>query len=224
MHPQTSRHAVLFDFDGTLGHSLPHWTSAYQECLHSHGVTMDTRDVIEACFTRRQSDVLADLKIEDHNSFHEGVWERVKQRMPFVESFADLHDLLQSLRAHSHVLGVVTNSRRGHVAPVLERWELASHFDVFVAIEDVANGKPHPEPIERALELLRIPASNAWMIGDSLVDIHAGKAAGVKTIAFSPPENHPFVDTETLRAAEPTHVARSNREIANIILPPERDR
>ena len=179
---------------------------------------MDTREVIEACFVRNQSEVLAELKIEDHHSFREGVWDRVKQKMPLVESFSDLQELLQSLRAHSHVLGVVTNSRRGHVAPVLERWELSAHFDVFVAIEDVTKGKPHPEPIERALEMLQIPAGNAWMIGDSLVDIHAGKAAGVKTIAFSPPENHPFVDTETLRAAEPTHVAHSNQEIKKIIL------
>jgi hypothetical protein len=42
--------------------------------------------------------------------------------------------------------------------------------------------------------------------------------AGVKTIAFIPPENHAFNDPSALRDAKPTHIARSYAEIHRIII------
>lgn len=210
--------AVLFDFDGTLGQSLPHWTSAYREALQSHGVELETHEVIQACFMRSQREVLQELGLPNHESFKEGVWSRVKDRMHLVETYPDLIETVDALRAHSFAIGVVTNSRRGHVGPVLSRWDLEPHISTFVAIEDVSKGKPDPEAIHQALNHLQVPASEAWMIGDSLADINAGHAAGVKTIAFSPAENHPFISTDTLRAANPTHVADSYKDIRRIIL------
>lgn len=218
METSPQRRAALFDFDGTLGRSLPHWTSAYRETLQYHGVSMETEKVIEACITRSQREVLEELAITDHEAFKEGVWSRVKDRMHLVETYPDIVATLNELRAHSFAIAVVTNSRRGHVGPVLKRWEIEKQIDALVAIEDVSNGKPHPEPLLQALQLLDITPSRAWMIGDSLADIRAGAAAGVRTIAFSPTENHPYVATQTLMEANPTHVAQSFQEIARILI------
>jgi HAD superfamily hydrolase (TIGR01662 family) len=213
-HPR----AALFDFDGTLGQSLPHWTSAYGETLQHHGVSWEAEKVIKACLNRSQRDVLEELAIPDHEAFKEGVWRRVKDRMHLVETYPDILETLHELRAHSFAIAVVTNSRKGHVGPVLKRWEIEHHIDALVAIDDVSNGKPHPEPLLHALQLLDIPPSRAWMIGDSLADVHAGAAAGVRTIAFSPTENHPYMPTDILKEANPTRIAHSFREIARILI------
>jgi HAD superfamily hydrolase (TIGR01662 family) len=179
---------------------------------------METEKVIEACLTRSQREELEELVIADRETFKEGVWSRVKDRMHLVETYPDIIATINELRAHSFAIAVVTNSRRGHVGPVLKRWEIEKQIDALVAIEDVASGKPHPEPLLHALQLLDIDPSHAWMIGDSIVDIRAGAAAGVRTIAFSPTENHPYVPTQALKEAGPTHVAQSFREIARILI------
>jgi phosphoglycolate phosphatase-like HAD superfamily hydrolase len=43
--------------------------------------------------------------------------------------------------------------------------------------------KPHPEHLQRALEHLQVPAPGAVMVGDGPIDVTAGKALGLRTIA-----------------------------------------
>jgi HAD superfamily hydrolase (TIGR01662 family) len=219
MKAEQSERVVLFDFDGTLGQSLGHWAFAYHESLTAHGIEVDLATALEACFNRRLSDVATHFKVKDPHALRETVWQKVKERMPLVESYPLVASTLHNLKKLNYTLGVVSNSRRGHITPVLERWSVGQLFDTVVTIEDVSSGKPNPEPIHKALSQLEATPTNAWMIGDSVIDISAGNAAGVKTIAFSPTENHQFVSTETLREARPTHVAHSYQDIIAILNP-----
>jgi len=52
-----------------------------------------------------------------------------------------------------------------------------------VGCDTCENHKPHPEPVERALALLGVPAENALFVGDSPHDVESGRAAGVMTVA-----------------------------------------
>ena len=47
------------------------------------------------------------------------------------------------------------------------------------------NHKPHPEPVERALGLLGVPAGDALFVGDSPHDVESGRAAGVATVGVT---------------------------------------
>ena len=55
-------------------------------------------------------------------------------------------------------------------------------FNGIVGREDVTHRKPHPEPVLKCLEHLRLAPHQAVYIGDSPIDIQAGKAAGVVTV------------------------------------------
>jgi pyrophosphatase PpaX len=223
MNANQPENVALFDFDGTLGRSLYHWAAAYHESLALHGVEVDLATALDACFNRRLSEIVSHFKVKDSQALRETVWQKVKERMPLVESYPNVTKTLESLKTLRYALGVVSNSRREHIAPVLERWSIAHLFDTVVTIDDVSNGKPSPEPIHKALTHLNASPANAWMIGDAVIDIHAGNAAGVRTIAFSPPENHSFVSTDTLRDAQPTHVAHSYQDIVAFINRPARE-
>jgi len=48
----------------------------------------------------------------------------------------------------------------------------------------VENPKPHPEPLLKALDLLERGAENCWMVGDTLLDVDAARAAGVTPFAL----------------------------------------
>jgi pyrophosphatase PpaX len=187
--------------------------------LLDHGVEVDLAFAIEHCFGRPSVDIASQFKISNPEAFRERVWQRVLDRMHLVEQYPAVQSTITKLRAHAKSLAVVTNSRRGHVAPVLDRWQLAHAFDTVVSIEDVSKGKPNPEPLLTALERLKAEPESAWMIGDSLADIHAAHAAGVRSIAFSPADNHPYSERQLLEAANPTHIVESYHEILSILAP-----
>lgn len=50
--------------------------------------------------------------------------------------------------------------------------------------DDVSEGKPAPEPVERALELAGVPAERAVFVGDTVWDMRAGTRAGVPCVAL----------------------------------------
>jgi phosphoglycolate phosphatase-like HAD superfamily hydrolase len=56
-------------------------------------------------------------------------------------------------------------------------------IEELVCVDDVVNPKPHPEPVEKAVRLLGTAADRAIFFGDSVHDMHSGRAAGVTTAA-----------------------------------------
>ncbi len=83
------------------------------------------------------------------------------------------------------VLGVVTTKTARYSVELLEHMGLMDRFEVLVGREDVENPKPHPEPILRALDLLGRGSENCWMVGDTLLDVEAARAAGVAPFALT---------------------------------------
>ena len=56
-------------------------------------------------------------------------------------------------------------------------------MDVLVCADEVTNPKPHPEPVEKAVSLLGADPATTVYVGDSVHDMHSGRAAGVRTAA-----------------------------------------
>jgi phosphoglycolate phosphatase len=67
----------------------------------------------------------------------------------------------------------------------METAELAPYFDVIASGDTFAEMKPSALPLLEVAKQLNVAPENAWMIGDSINDISAGKNAGFKTIAVS---------------------------------------
>jgi beta-phosphoglucomutase-like phosphatase (HAD superfamily) len=70
-------------------------------------------------------------------------------------------------------------------------------------MNDVRNGKPHPEPYQRAATLLGVKLHQCLAIEDSPTGARAAFAAGTRTIAWPedrtlkfPPEVDPIEDLE----------------------------
>ncbi|MBL8090602.1 MAG: HAD family hydrolase [Anaerolineales bacterium] len=64
----------------------------------------------------------------------------------------------------------------------LEKFDLAKYFDVIVTGLSAKYTKPYPDPIFLAAEKMNVPPENCLMIGDTTVDIRAGKSAGAQTV------------------------------------------
>ena len=131
---------------------------------------------------------------------------RDTQEIPFAK------DLTDRLRARGIGVGIVTrNCRR---ASELSLSITGIGADVLVCREDSLNHKPHPEPILLALSVLHADPRNSVMVGDHIMDVQGGKAAGTKTIGFL--REHRADDF--FDSIEPDFVTRDLKEVLDAII------
>jgi HAD superfamily hydrolase (TIGR01509 family) len=213
--------AVLFDFDGTLTPSLPLWVKAYHLGLLHFDIELSDAELIRRCFFREWNEVAAELRIASAQELRDQV--HLGLRSAFLEArlFPLVPTLLRQCRAHGLQTALVTSSPREIVAEVLPRLDLDRQFDFVICGDDVANYKPHPEPVLTTLAALGRRAHEAIMIGDSRVDILAGKAAGTSTALFLPDDGGGFHSPEALRATNPDYIFADHGELPALLGLPE---
>jgi HAD superfamily hydrolase (TIGR01509 family) len=179
--------AVLFDMDGVLVDSEPVWydvESALVERLggvwakHHQarciGGTVDatSRYIIELTGSGRTPDeVGAELlaAMAEH----------------FTEALV-VHDgaleLVDAVRARGVRTALVTSSYRALVEPALG-WLGRGRFDVTLAGDEVARGKPDPEPYRTACASLGVEPARAVVVEDALSGVRSAEAAGCHVVA-----------------------------------------
>jgi phosphoglycolate phosphatase len=77
--------------------------------------------------------------------------------------------------------GVVTNKPERFSRRILEALGVATRFRIVLGGDSVQKRKPDPEALFTAMEYCNASPPQTAMIGDSRLDIEAGKAAGVTT-------------------------------------------
>ncbi len=142
--------------------------------------------------------------------------EIATREIPNVELYPDAMTTLEALHKAGKKVALVTTSRHDQIDPLLAKYQLIGLFDRVVCGDDVSHHKPHPEPIEKALELFGAKKEEAIMVGDSGSDIAAARNAGVDSILFFPPQHSRFYDIEKLKSLEPTYIIEDFRDIVRI--------
>ena len=79
---------------------------------------------------------------------------------------------------------VVTNKPERFSRIILDGLGIADRFAIVLGGDSVEHPKPKPDALFKAMEFCRATPAETVMIGDSLTDIHAGKAAGTMTCAI----------------------------------------
>ncbi len=98
--------------------------------------------------------------------------------------FPKVKETLEGLSQHIPLaLITLRYVTREQVLDELNHLELEKLFRVVVTTLDVKKPKPFPDALIAAAKKLRVPISECAIVGDSVIDIQAGKAAGAKTIA-----------------------------------------
>lgn len=89
--------------------------------------------------------------------------------------------MLKALAEH-YPLSVVS-ARDGHTTEqFLTQFQLVEMFQAIVTAQTCTYTKPYPHPMLHASELMGVAPENCLMVGDTVVDILAGKRAGMQTL------------------------------------------
>jgi phosphoglycolate phosphatase/pyrophosphatase PpaX len=90
-----------------------------------------------------------------------------------------VREMLAALRSADVPLGIVTG-KGAHAWEVTRRALDLGEFAVVVREEDVPEPKPHPAGLRAALNVMGLEAADTVYVGDSLSDMEAGRAAGMR--------------------------------------------
>jgi phosphoglycolate phosphatase len=87
---------------------------------------------------------------------------------------------LKNLRQKGIKIGIITRNCEDAVRKVFPT--INDFCDVFVSRNSVKKVKPHPDHLTYVMESLKISGNESVMVGDHIIDVQAGKGAGMKTI------------------------------------------
>jgi len=192
---------LVFDLDGTLVDSLHDIVLSFQYAFRALGLPVPAYRAVRAQIGRPLESMVASF-----SSTHIAALAAV-YCAHYPKHFADharlqpgVPEALEALRWRGYKLAVATTKR----TPVAEGLIQAVGLDAYVDFVQGTDGfahKPAPDVIYRLLARTGGPGS--WMVGDTVGDILAGQAAGLKTYAVTWGTH----DAATLQAAAPTIVA-----------------
>ena len=207
--------AVLWDMDGTLVDTEPYWIAAEHAIVAEHGGTWSDEFahqlvgndlMVSAAFIREHSPVpWTPEQIVDELLVR--VVAQVREHVPWRPG---ARELLEALREAGVPSALVTMSWRSLADAVVGALP-AGAFAAVVTGDEVAHGKPHPEPYRAAARLLGVSPRDCVAIEDSPTGVRSAVAAGVPTVAVphvvAVPEMPGAVHVEDLSGMTPALLA-----------------
>lgn len=119
------------------------------------------------------------------------------------------------MKAAGYPLGCITNKAARFTGPLLAHLGLLEAFAIVVSGDTLPRKKPDPLPLLHAAEYFSVAPEDALMIGDSVSDVTAARAAGFKIICTSYGYNH----GEDIRDSNPDAVIDSLAELERLLAP-----
>ena len=199
--------AVLFDWDGTLLNSYDADLHAYLSMFHALGINWTERKLAQH-YSPNWLRVYRAAQLPRSKWIEAGrLWTRAYklENPPLLPGARRIVRLL----SQKFDLGIVTSGNRARVRRQLRQLKLASYFSACVCSEDAAKRKPHPAPLQLALQRLRRAPEHCVYVGDTAEDIEMARSAAVRAIGVL----GPFPTAARLRAAKPEVLLNSVKEL-----------
>ncbi len=179
--------AVLFDVDGTLLDTRDAWMAAFDAGL----ATVGSRAMsgaegarwivtpIETIYAEHCA-LSGDALSRAVSAFQDSEAASVRRG---VRAFPGIPEMLASLDGWR--LGAITNKRHDTTVRALQSVRLDGRFAVVLGGDSVPRKKPSPDPVLQAARELGLEPAACAVVGDTEVDVRAGREAGAVTVGVT---------------------------------------
>jgi HAD superfamily hydrolase (TIGR01509 family) len=177
---------ILFDLDGTLVDSKEAYLEAARTAFEGTGQETPERAVaLEIPKILEQGLSICDIVKSDVKSFLD-VYLKTYYNVTKVKTkpVPNVQTTLETLSRKAK-LALITMRFVPKTAVVeeLEQFGLTQYFTYVVTALDTHKPKPSPEALIKAVKALDVNMCDCVIVGDSVTDVRAGKAAGAMTVA-----------------------------------------
>ncbi len=199
--------AVMIDLDGTLLDTIPDLAAAANgmltelnmpvlpEATIRNFVGKGLNNLIERTLTNSMDGKPDAALFQRAVPVYERTYREVNGK--YTTMYPGVKEGLDVLRAQGYPLACVTNKSERFTLPLLDYVNLSSYFVSVVAGDTLPQKKPDPAPLLHACKQMNVAPNEMLMIGDSINDAQAARAAGcpVFCVTYGYNEGH---DVRTL--------------------------
>ena len=214
---------VLIDLDGTLVDSVPDLTYCVDEMMARLGRPPRGEPAVRQWVGNGVERLVARALIGQLEG-EPGAADFDRALPIFVELYGEntaarsvlypgVREGLDLLQTRGYRLGCVTNKAARFTLPLLEAVGIRDLFELVISGDTLPEKKPSPMPLLYAAEQFGVEPAAALMLGDSVSDVKAARAAGFRIICVSYGYNH----GQDIRGAEPDAVIDSFTELVDLL-------
>lgn len=191
--------AIVIDLDGTLLHTAPELAEAANRMLRDMGRAPVSQDLLKSYIGNGihwlvKRALTGDMHAEPDAAlfdkalpiYEKHYTELATQSKPFT----NVKQGLDALKTAGFRLGCITNKVERYTTPILKSAGLACYFEIVVAGDTLPEKKPHPMPLLHSAKFFGAPIEQLLLVGDSLSDAQAARAAGCPIICVPYGYNH----------------------------------
>jgi phosphoglycolate phosphatase len=218
---------ISFDLDGTLIDTASEIAEAANRALETHGLERRPEAQITSLIGHGGRSLIQSLHTEAVTQ-DPAVGERLSSEQLFASfdahygdttgtssnPYPGTHQALERLLNAGVRLVCVTNKDYRHAVQALEVHQLATHFELVIGGDTLAQKKPHPSVLLHVARTLGIAPERLAHIGDSVTDVQAATNAGVAAWAVP----YGYNGGIPITAANPDQLFHSLQEMADYVL------
>jgi phosphoglycolate phosphatase-like HAD superfamily hydrolase len=147
------------------------------------------------------------------------LWEWLNRRRPrpmkHFMLIPGVQEMLERLGSR-YPMAVVSARDENSTRAFLDKFGLTGYFQEIVTAVTARHTKPYPDPVLFAADKMRVAPENCLMIGDTSVDIRAGKAARAQTVGVL----CGFGEEAELKSWGADIILESTSKLADVLLKP----
>ena len=214
---------ILIDVDGTLVDSVPDLAYCVDEMMKALGMPVHGEAAVRNWvgngverLVRRA--LIGQLDGEPDEALFEKAYPIFLDLYAVNTSkrsclYPGVREGLDYLKSAGYILGCVTNKAAQFTIPLLKDLGIHDDFKNIVCGDTLAKKKPDPLPLLHSAEVLGVAPEKSLMLGDSVSDVKAARAAGFQIVCMSYGYNH-GVD---IRESNPDVVIDSMAELKDLL-------
>lgn len=214
---------VLIDVDGTLVDSVPDLAYCVDEMMKQldmplrgeervrHWVGNGVERLVRRSLINQLDGEPDEALFQKAIPIFEALYaENTSKRSCLYPGVQEALDFLKTTGVH---IGCVTNKASQFTLPILKDLGISDYFEIVICGDELPRKKPDPMPLLHAAEKMGVQPEQSLMLGDSMSDVKAARAAGFDIICMSYGYNH----GEDIRDYNPDAVVDSMDEVKQLI-------
>ena len=176
--------AVLFDMDGVLVDSFEAWLRLVNSVSEEFGYPEISSQQFKRVYGQSTASDVAlfypGMTTTEIDSYYENHFHDFKE---FVCSAPECHATTENLKELGVSLAVITNTAGSLAREILIGLDI--EIDCVIGGDEVENGKPAPDIVFKACELLGVSPKGSIVVGDSVYDMEAARVSGAYSIGIN---------------------------------------